>query len=101
VGKALVEHWQKLGAVLVCLAVGGQHVHLLAKMPNTEPRRWAGFAKRHVWFVARDKGWQGKIWGKRGKAVPIRDREHQLNVYRYILAHEEQGAWIWSMIDNK
>jgi hypothetical protein len=100
-GKALVERWQKLGALLVCVAVGGQHVHLLAKMPRTESRRWAGFSKRHAWFVARVQGWQGKMWGKRSKAVPIRNREHQLKVFRYILAHAEEGAWVWSMLDNR
>ena len=85
IGTALVERWQKLGALLVCVAVGGQHVHLLAKMPKSQPRNWAGFAKRHAWFVARAKGWQGKLWGKRGKAVPIRNREHQLNVFSLYL----------------
>ena len=54
-----------------------------------------GKAKLLAWFELRDKcGWVGQLWAKRGKELPIRDRAHQLNVYRYVLRHANQGAWV-------
>ena len=90
-----MERLQRLGALVVCIAVTGQHVHLLAKMPFKMDRAWMGAAKRHAWFVMRDHGWKGRLWGKRAKKVVVQTRQHQLNVYRYILAHEKTGAWVW------
>ena len=100
VGAALLERLQALGALVVCLAVSKQHVHILAKMPFGAVRNWMGAAKRHTWFVLRDHGWKGKLWGKRGKPVVVRDREHQLRVYRYILRHAQAGAWVWKWADR-
>jgi hypothetical protein len=96
VGTALKERLEGLGAFVLCMAVAGQHVHLLTKIPKGAARDWSGTAKQHAWFVLRERGWKGKLWGKRGKAVTIRDRRHQLNVYRYILRHADEGAWVWA-----
>jgi hypothetical protein len=49
----------------------------------------------HAWFEARDNGWAGQLWAKRSKATPIKDRSHQENVFRYILNHAKEGAWVW------
>ncbi len=95
VGNALVERLQKLGAFVLAAAVGRQHVHLLVKLPRLQARLWSGLAKKHVWFVAREQGWIGKMWAKRSKPLPVRDRKHQLNVYQYILDHADEGAWVW------
>ncbi|MFO0851975.1 MAG: hypothetical protein U0871_25920 [Gemmataceae bacterium] len=96
VGAALVERLLGLKARLLCLSCGGQHVHFLAQMPPGEvPREWTGLAKKHAWFAARDRGWVGKLWAVRGKVIPISDRRHQLNTYRYILDHTAEGAWVW------
>jgi hypothetical protein len=92
----------QLGAFVLCASVSRQHVHLLAKLPRNQARPWSGLAKKHARFVARDHGWMGKMWGKRGKQMPVRDRQHQLNVYRYILSHAKQeGAWVWCWKRNK
>jgi hypothetical protein len=101
VGRALKERLQGLGALVVCLAVAKRHAHVLVKMPREQVRSWGGAAKRHAWFELRKHGWQGKLWGKRGRGVPVRDRAHQLNVYRYILAHAAQGAWTWTMVEKR
>jgi hypothetical protein len=80
----------------LCLAQGGQHLHLLAKLPrDADARIWMGLAKKHAAFELKERGWQGKLWAKRGKEVRVRDRGHQRNVYGYILKHEEEGAWVW------
>lgn len=101
VGYALLEKLESQGALVACVAVGGRHVHVLARMPFGKPRTWMGVAKRHAWFVLRERGWKEKLWGKRGKALPVRDRAHQLNVYRYIMNHAKQGAWVWTMLSRK
>lgn len=53
-----------------------------------------GFRTRHhrEHVEAHAQGWVGRLWAKRGKELAIRNRRHQLNVYRYILAHNAQGA---------
>jgi len=85
-----------LGAFVLCLAQGGQHLHLLAKLAfEVDPRILMGLAKKHSAFEAKGQGWQGRLWGRRGKEVRVRDRAHQLNVYRYILDHAKEGAWVW------
>jgi hypothetical protein len=100
-GQALREKLEKQGALVVCMSVSGQHVHILVKMLPGLERQWLGAAKRHAWFVLNDLGWTTKLWAKRGKALPIRDRQHQLNVYRYIMRHAQQGAWVWSMLQKE
>jgi len=100
-GKALLQRLDELGALVVCVAVSSQHVHLLAKMPRAERRKWVGAAKRHAWFALRDHGWKGKLWGRRGRIEPVGNREHQLNVYRYIIRHARFGAWVWKWGDPK
>ncbi len=101
VGLALLERLRALGALVVCVSVSGQHAHVLAKMPRSEPRFWMGEAKKHAWFRLRENGWKTKLWGKRSKAVPVKDRQHQLNVYGYIMRHAREGAWVWTMLSEK
>jgi len=95
VGRALRDRMTDLGAQVIGVAVGGQHAHILAKLPKRQVRNWIGITKRHAWFTLRERGWSSKLWGKGGKIVVIRDRAHQLNVYRYIQRHKNQGAWAW------
>jgi hypothetical protein len=96
IGAAVRDRLSDLGAFVLCLSQGGQHLHLLAKLPlEVAPRIWMGLAKKHSAFEAKAQGWQGKLWGKRGKEVRVRDRAHQLNVYHYILDHVNEGAWVW------
>jgi hypothetical protein len=96
IGAAVRDRLQDQGAFVLCLAQGGQHLHLLAKLPlAADARIWMGLAKKHAAFEAKGQGWQGKLWAKRGKEVRVRDRAHQLNVYRYILDHAKEEAWVW------
>ena len=100
IGTALRDRFMQLGSFVLCIAVARQHVHLLAKTPRRLPRVWSGHAKRHAWFFARDYSWQGKLWAKRGKPLPVVDRRHQLNVYQYILRHLRDGAWVWDWMEH-
>jgi hypothetical protein len=96
VGGFVRDKLQRCGALVVCIAVAGQHIHFLAKMPKKSVRHWSGLAKKHTTFELRRLGWKGKVWGVRCKVVPIRDRGHQLNVYTYIVRHRQKGAWVWN-----
>jgi hypothetical protein len=101
VGLALKERLEGLGGLVVAVAVCGHHVHVLAKIAQRKGRAWMGKAKLHVWFTLRQQhGWQGKLWGKRGKTIPVLDRQHQLHVYQYILDHVRQSGWIWKWSDR-
>ena len=95
IGQALVERFQELGGFVLVAAMSTQHGHLLVKLPRGVAREWTGIAKKHAWFVAREAGWVGKLWGIRSKAIEAKNREYQRSVYRYILSHEKEGAWVW------
>jgi len=94
VGRALHRELTRLGAWVLIVAVVGSHVHVLAKLAPGKARDFAGRAKREATSALRAVGWSGRVWGVRSRAVAIRDRAHQVNVYRYIAAHEAEGAWI-------
>jgi hypothetical protein len=91
---ALHDRLCEKGARLAILAVAGRHAHLLAKLPKSAARVWVGESKKHVTFTLRERGRSGRLWGERGKFVPIKDRNHQVSVYRYIERHERQGAYV-------
>ena len=102
VGLAVKERLIDLEVQLIAISVSAQHAHLLGKMPVDEARRLAGLAKKHAWFELRDNhDWTGKLWGKRGKEVLVTSRQHQLNVYQYIMDHAEEGAWVWGWLMDK
>jgi len=95
VGAAVRDKLIEVEIQVLAIAVAERHVHVQMKAPYRTAKRFAGFAKRHAWHVAQDHGWTGKLWAKGGKPVPIRTRDHQLKVFRYILRHQLQGAWVW------
>jgi hypothetical protein len=100
VGAALRDKLMALGAQVLCVSMGSTHAHILAKMPpGPTPRLWVGRAKAKASLVAKDHGWSGKLWGVRSKITPIRNRQHQLNTFGYILAHVDEGAWVWDFRD--
>ena len=101
IGEAVKEKLSRHGAEVLCLAVAGQHVHVLAKLPEGDARKLLGVAKKHVWFVLHEHGWKTQLWGKRSKEIPIEDREHQVNTYHYIMDHIQEGAWVWSALHEK
>jgi hypothetical protein len=97
IGAAVRDRLTELGAFVLCVSASGQHLHLLGKLPaDVTPRLWMGLAKKHSAFEVKALGWKGKLWGKRGKELRVRDRLHQQNVYRYILKHADEGAWVWA-----
>ena len=71
------------------------HLHVLARFADHDPREWLGRAKKHASHHVRQCGLRaddGGLWGKRSKVEPVRDRGHQLNTIPYILDHADQGG---------
>ena len=96
VGRAVLEKLHEIQAQVLCVSMSATHLHLLAKMPPGEyPRKWLGMAKKNATFAAHACRWVGNVWAKRSKPNPIKDRQHQINTYRYILRHLKEGAWVW------
>jgi REP element-mobilizing transposase RayT len=91
--EKLVE--KEIEVIVACL--DDHHVHLLARFSDHNPRHWVGMAKRNAAFAVRavEEGAAGGIWSKKSKCEPVRDRAHQVNVVRYIVAHGRRGAEVW------
>lgn len=95
-GQALVERllWQQIKVISV--ALDKRHYHILAKFPDTNVRWPVGLAKKHAHYALLNRGRQGPLWAKRNRILPVRNREHQVNVYHYIQNHRKRGAWVWN-----
>jgi len=106
---AVVEAFAFHKIEMLCAAVAREHLHLLARFPLptdkiTDPvRHYVGIAKKQSAkaLVSADLAQPGGVWAKRGKIVRITDRKHQVNVFHYILRHEQEGAAVWSFRDAK
>ena len=97
VGERLVEKLCERGIQVLCVSVGAEHVHVLAKFP--EARRVkieVGHAKR---AAALSSGGVGKLWSKGCAVKPINSRAHQLKTFDYIGAHARKNNWIWTFRD--
>jgi hypothetical protein len=79
------------------LAVTEHHIHLLARFPDHNPRKWLGIAKKQSALALAASGLipPGGAWAVRTHCDPITDRPHQLRVADYIAAHAAQGASLW------
>ena len=64
---------------------------------NDPARFYVGIAKKESAKVLSSLGLAppGGVWAKRGKIVPIADREHQIRVMRYIIEHQQENAAVW------
>ena len=95
-GEALVAMLAHQGAETIALCVGAEHYHLLSRFLDADVRGRVGRAKKNASHILRSHGLPGTVWAKRCGVHPIRDRQHQVNVFRYILDHARDGARTWS-----
>ncbi|MEM6257296.1 MAG: hypothetical protein AAGI37_03160 [Planctomycetota bacterium] len=120
--EAMVQAWLDVHKVEVLAAsVSAMHIHVLARfgdvpsnpvdeVDGVKPTPSRGGLRekdpaRYFVAIAKERSAKslaeaglvapGGVWAKRGKIVPIRDRQHQLNAYRYILDHASEGAAVW------
>lgn len=100
-GTALVEMLLlKQSIEVLALCVDGIHFHVLARFPDGEVRPRIGRAKKHATFSLRDAGGSGRVWETGCHVEPVKDRQHQMNVFNYICAHQQKGAWLWTFCDK-
>ncbi len=97
-GQALV--WVLTRQVqLLALACGPTHVHLLARFGTARIRPLLGRAKRHASIALTPLEMPGRVWSRGLGIIPVKDRAHQLRVFRYVCEHRDEGAWVWTFRD--
>ena len=94
VRDALLKSLMKWNVELIALSVDAIHVHLLARFPQHDPRRFVGLAKKEssAFLPATDGLPTGGLWGARCQCEPIASRAHQVSTVHYILKHQQAGA---------
>ena len=97
--EALVEMLHRIEIEVLVLAVDAFHFHGLARFPTETVRLIVGRAKKHATFILQAAGHAGCVWAAGSHPKPIRNRAHQLKAFRYILAHREKGAFVWTFHD--
>jgi REP element-mobilizing transposase RayT len=80
---------------LLCLAVMPDHVHGLGQFDVVSAAKTIGLAKAQSSRAIRAQV-PGIVWGKRARLKEIRDRNHQVETFRYICEHECEGAVVWT-----
>jgi REP element-mobilizing transposase RayT len=87
----------------IAASLDDHHLHLLARFPDHNPRKWVGIAKKNAARALSDLGMvgQGGVWGKRSQCDPITSRAHQVAVFRYIQRHATQGAIVWTFNQSR
>jgi len=95
-GQALVEMLRQQNTELLVLSMDAVHFHLLGRFAGGGIRSVVGRAKKHAYHVLRSAGHTGRLWARRCRPLPVTDRAHQLNVFRYIRNHGARGAWVWT-----
>lgn len=96
VGKAMVELLLHKGVELLSFSLDAVHFHLLGRFGKLRIRPTVGQAKKHSTYVLKARSFEGGIWARICDPRPIRNREHQVTAYQYILDHVKKGAWIWN-----
>ncbi len=93
---AVVKKCGKSDTPVLAVSVGATHAHVLVELRNDY--EWAKEYTRRL-KVASSHAIRGRmpgnIWARGGKPIAVRDRAHQLRVYRYILEHTRHGDWVW------
>ena len=100
-GLAFVARLRKEGCPVLALAVADKHLHGLAEMPDDVPliRQIVGRCKCCATDAIKDH-LTGRLWSEGGEFRPVDDRDHEHNVYGYILIRQGADAWTWSYRDE-
>ncbi|HAI11596.1 MAG TPA: hypothetical protein DCM28_07815 [Phycisphaerales bacterium] len=119
--RAIVGSLQDDNALPVVLAIAVNHFHLLARFTqmspeliakhkshlladerDPSPRFYLGRARQVASFALAQQNLKppSAVWASRPTCKPVRSREHQLAVARYIKAHVREGAAVWHINDG-
>jgi len=68
--------------------------HILVELPikTIEVRQIIGACKAKSSLAVR-KQFPGRVWAARGKYLPVKDREHLIDAFKYIRGKQAPGAW--------
>ena len=93
---AIVEKALDMDLKPVCICVAARHAHAVVSLERDDLNHQIGRLKRHSSHAVKDD-LPGRIWAARCHARAIDSREHQVEVFRYIVAHgREEGAEVWT-----
>ena len=97
VGEAIRQKCEREELRLLIVSVESTHAHLLVEYDDDYKRtkRFMGRLKQAASHAVKDV-LPGTIWAREGKPVRLKDRAHLLAAFRYILAHREHGAFVWT-----
>ena len=86
---------------ILAISVGPTHAHLQVQLENNYRKalQYTGKIKQAASHAVREV-LPGTLWARGGKPIAIRDREHQIQVYRYIQTHAKHGDWVWTFQDK-
>lgn len=105
---------------VIGVCVDYHHFHILARFPDGDTdgpwrkrrdgKTGLGVVQHFVGIAKKDSGRAlsdgalvapGGVWGVRARCLPVKDRSHQLNCYRYIIAHRARGAAVWTFREGR
>jgi REP element-mobilizing transposase RayT len=99
IGQLIVEYLGNNHHELLAIAVDHTHVHVQVRLPSDDAKNIMGKCKRKVSYATRD-ALPGKLWSRGIGITQITNKSHQQSVFKYILRHQEHGAWVWSYRDS-
>lgn len=101
IGLAMIEKIGAQGHSVLAVSVDTHHAHPLVELPGDRAavKRTVGTWKQRASHKVRDR-LPGEIWSKSCDPVRVESRSHHQRVYRYILDHANDGAWVWSFKDD-
>ncbi len=88
---AIVDKLAAKGCEVIAIAVSGQHVHVQVRADNQTVKRLVGIAKQYASHQLHRK-LPGNIWGGGCHVTPIRSKDHQIRVFRYLQKHRAKAA---------
>ncbi|XAL98464.1 transposase [Phycisphaeraceae bacterium D3-23] len=97
IGQAALDKSASQGHRILAIAVDAHHVHVLAELPDDRlaVKRIVGSWKQRASHKVRER-LPGEVWSKSCDPVQVKDPVHHRQVFEYIPAHAQQGAWVWS-----
>jgi len=86
---------------LLAVAVGVTHAHIQMGYEDDYQlaKRFIGTLKQST-SRAVGRIMPGRIWADGGKPIRVRNRQHQRQLYQYIIDHHAERAWVWTYRDG-
>jgi REP element-mobilizing transposase RayT len=95
--EELVASLQRRHFEIEVFSVDRIHIHGLVRVPDHDPKRWTGVAKKESSHHCKQTGHAptGGMWATGTKCLPIASERHFDRVKDYIRGHAEKGAVVW------